>query len=190
MQLSLVTTVPQVLHSDLVYITSLPRFHFSVKYVIKLCKSHGRNLQGLLTEKVKDVDIFQFTQFIKALVKRFTVLICFAKELSICSKPLKNILVAVCANWSMKYGGHGIVVMTMPFLHIFEDFTPIILMKMHQVVVFFYLCKIFCIPPEVLQIRPCHTLCRSGWMICTAWLPSFLPSFKSLLQKVLSLSNL
>ena len=92
---SMVTAVPEMFNCDLVNITVLARFHSSKQDVGELGESHGRDLEWLIAGKIKDVKVFEFTESIEALIKLLVACIRSPKMLSICSKPLKYILMVV-----------------------------------------------------------------------------------------------
>ena len=70
---------------------------------------------------------------------------------SVCSKPFKNIIVAVGSNRSVEYIGHGVWIITKLFLHKLEDHALIAMIEMHQVVVILDVGKMFHMPTEELK---------------------------------------
>ena len=148
----LVPTVSQVLHGYLVNIAGFSRLHLSEENIGELRESHSRDLERLVTEKVKDVEVLKLTESVKALVKLLIAFIGLPKVFSICCESLKDILIAVCSYRSTQNSGHGVGgVATFPPQKT-EDLALVAFIKIHQVVIILDCGELVLVPPQVLKV--------------------------------------
>ena len=156
------------------------------------CASHRGDNQRLIMEELENVQIIQFAESVEVLDKIIISLIRSSQVLGVCSKTLQNVVITVGAYRSMEDIGHARVGVLVPVLssHEFKYFTPVGLVKSHQVIVLVDIQEVLLVSSQPLELSSCFCIVNSQKVIFRVWFVRIFPGKKRSLQSVLCLANL